>query len=256
MKRFKLFVLGAIFLMIYVCFNGYTVSAKDVLKEKSSTNIFGDVLGTIEIYDNGQVSIKYKYGLRKAEVFYCEKGSSCENNVYSIVVIMESNSINTYKNDDVNLAIYNYTINLERDKEYKVKVRAYIATSKSYTGTENLTGSPIITSFQTETDEANVKGGSATSDGSIGDEGINGLMGKLKNIVNTIVIPILYTITGLVLIIKGALLGTQIVKSADDPYVRSEKVRALKWLVIGVAITFVASTLVGVITGFFGDVFK
>jgi len=41
------------------------------------------------------------------------------------------------------------------------------------------------------------------------------------------------------------------VKSADDSETRSQKVHALKWLIIGVAIATMASTVVGVLTGFF-----
>ena len=257
MRKIKLFVCLIISLIISACLDVNCVSAKEILKEKSTSNIFGDVLGTIEIYDNGQVSIKYKYGLRKAEVFYCEKGNDCDNNIYSVITMLEANATNTYKNNEQNLATYTYSINnLEKGKQYKVKVRAYVATSKNYTGSENVTGSPIITSFQTETDEASVTKKTSSNKGEIADEGINGLMDKLTNIVNTVIIPIIYIVTGLVLVIKGALLGVQIVKSADEPELRLQKVHSLKWLVIGVVITYAATSVVGILTGYFGNIFN
>lgn len=90
----------------------------------------------------------------------------------------------------------------------------------------------------------------------IGDEGINNVMNKITNIVNDIVLPIIWAVLGLFLIIKGAILGTQIVKAADEPQVRQEKISSLKWLVIGVTIAYAASGLVGIITGFFSNAFN
>ena len=90
----------------------------------------------------------------------------------------------------------------------------------------------------------------------IKDEGIKSMMSKIEDIVNNTVMPILWVVLGLFLMVKGALLGVQIVKSADEPQVRQEKVGALKWLVIGVAIAYAATFVVRVVIGFFENVFK
>ena len=74
--------------------------------------------------------------------------------------------------------------------------------------------------------------------------------------IGNIILTIILIILGIFLVVKGAILGMQIVKAADEPQVRQEKVGSLKWLVIGVGIAFAASTFVGVITGFFSEVFS
>ncbi len=87
--------------------------------------------------------------------------------------------------------------------------------------------------------------------GSISDTDLAGLMDKINNIGQTI-LNVIYIVLGLFLVIKGALLGMQIVKAADEPQVRQEKIGSLKWLVIGIAIAYgvagVANILVKVIT--------
>lgn len=90
----------------------------------------------------------------------------------------------------------------------------------------------------------------------IGDEGISEAMEKIENIVMNVLLPIIWAVLGLFLVIKGSLLGMQIVKSADEPQVRQEKIGALKWLVIGVAIAYLASGAVYVVTGFFSGAFN
>ena len=87
---------------------------------------------------------------------------------------------------------------------------------------------------------------------SITNSDLANAMVKLGEIVNTIMI-VIYIVLGLFLIIKGALIGFQIVKAADEPQVRQEKIGSLKWLVIGVAIGYgvagVAHVLINVISG-------
>ena len=89
----------------------------------------------------------------------------------------------------------------------------------------------------------------------IEDEEVKSLMEKISGIVYDTVLPIIWIVLGLFLVIKGALLGVQIVKAADEPQVRQEKVGALKWLVIGVAIAYLATGAVRILTGFFSGAF-
>lgn len=89
----------------------------------------------------------------------------------------------------------------------------------------------------------------------IEDEGISNLMEKISKIVKGTVMPIIWAVLGLFLIVKGALLGAQIVKSADEPQIRQEKIGALKWLVIGVAIAYASTGVVTVIMNFFDGTF-
>lgn len=90
----------------------------------------------------------------------------------------------------------------------------------------------------------------------IEDENIEGLMSQITNIVHGTVMPIIWAVLGLFLVVKGTLIGVQIVKAADEPQVRQEKVGSLKWLVIGVAIAYGASFLVSAVVGFFEGAFK
>ena len=86
----------------------------------------------------------------------------------------------------------------------------------------------------------------------LSDSALIGAMEKLGSIVSTIMI-VIYIVLGLFLVIKGALLGFQIIKAADEPQVRQEKIGSLKWLVIGVAIGYgvagIAHVLISVISG-------
>lgn len=88
-----------------------------------------------------------------------------------------------------------------------------------------------------------------TLTGSVGE-----LMDKVEKIVDTIC-AVIYVALGLFLVIKGSLLGLQIVKAADEPQVRQEKIGSLKWLVIGVAIASAVTLVADVVTGYFDQMF-
>jgi len=90
----------------------------------------------------------------------------------------------------------------------------------------------------------------------IDNEGIKNAMSKIEDIVNNTVMPIIWIVLGLFLVVKGALLGVQIVKAADEPQVRQEKVGSLKWLVIGVAIAYASTFVVRVVVSYFEKAFN
>ena len=90
----------------------------------------------------------------------------------------------------------------------------------------------------------------------IEDEELRSMMDKVTDVVMSIVMPVLYTVIGVFLVVKGALLGFQIVKAADEPQVRQEKIGALKWLVIGVAIAYAAAGVVHAVTGIISGAFN
>ena len=92
-------------------------------------------------------------------------------------------------------------------------------------------------------------------DADLSAAGFGDLMAKANSIVNVIV-TIIYVVLGLFLVVKGALLGVQIVKAADEPQVRQEKIGSLKWLVIGVAIAYAVTIVADVLVNYFADTAK
>lgn len=105
-------------------------------------------------------------------------------------------------------------------------------------------------------DVRDVIDGSGFGNTDIEDADIEGLMTKIEKIVNNTIMPILWVVLGLFLIVKGTLIGVQIVKAADEPQVRQEKVGSLKWLVIGVAIAYASTFVVKIVLGYFEKAFK
>ena len=101
----------------------------------------------------------------------------------------------------------------------------------------------------------NVLEGGLSVGASLSDPSLSSAMKVVTEIAQTI-LTIIYIVLGLFLVIKGALLGMQIVKAADEPQVRQEKIGSLKWLVIGIAIaygvSFVAQLLVNYFKGQIG----
>ena len=89
----------------------------------------------------------------------------------------------------------------------------------------------------------------------ISDSSLAGVMTKLGDIVQ-LILNIIYIVLGLFLIIKGAILGMQIVKAADEPQVRQEKIGSLKWLVIGVAIAYGVAGVANIALKLFADNLK
>ena len=241
------FIYLLIFLLGFIFFinDSQNVHAAQIISQMTKTDIFGDTLGVAKIYDDGKIEIEYKYGIKEITASYCMKKDDCDSLVnYSYLYILSSNKENPNKNENIDeMATYSYKIKLNKSGEYKIKIDVYYG-AKNYDG-----GSLFISSRQTlDTGETYIK---ISSSNDIEDEEINKTLIEVTEIVNTIVIPIIYGLITIVLIIKGALIGTAIVKSADDPQVRQEKIGSLKWLVIGVVVAYSANTLVGVFTGFF-----
>lgn len=86
--------------------------------------------------------------------------------------------------------------------------------------------------------------------GDLGSEpDVTNALAKAAEIVDDILI-IIYAVLGLFLVVKGALIGMQIVKAADEPQVRQEKIGSLKWLVIGVAIAYAVTVAADFLVGY------
>ena len=230
--------------------SGISVSAREVIGSATLDNMT-ETLGSIYVNDDGKVVVEYKYGLKKITLYYCEK-EQCVSGNYLMKEIMESSLDIPNKNDSEDMATYSFYIDPPKDKEYSVIVEGFFGANSSYKGSENANNWPIR-KIQADTGENYLKVDSKSN--GIRDKRLSKLMDDVVEIVNTMVIPVIYIITSLFLVIKGAILGFQIVKSADQPETRREKIHALKWLVIGVAITYAATSVVGLVSGFFKDAF-
>lgn len=230
------------------------VSAAEVYATVTSQDIFGDTISKVTVYSNGKIELEYKYGLRKADVYYCVKGEQCDSGNYSTPInIVDATALAPFKNTEAGLAKHTYNLKLDSDFQYRVRVEAFFGTSSAYSGTESVYGSFTVGSVQiADTNENYINGKNL---GGVGDKELRGAMSKIQVVVNKAVLPIIYIITSLFFIIKGTILGFQIVKSADEPSTRREKIHGLKWLIIGVAITYAATSVVGLITGFFKNEF-
>ena len=86
------------------------------------------------------------------------------------------------------------------------------------------------------------------------DSSVQEAINAVTGIVQTLLI-VIYVVLGLFLVVKGALLGMQIVKAADEPQVRQEKIGSLKWLVIGVAIAYGVTFAANLLVNYFKEAF-
>lgn len=78
----------------------------------------------------------------------------------------------------------------------------------------------------------------------IEDKGIKTVIQQITDITYNIVLPVIWALLGVLLVVKGSIVGAQIVKSADEPQVRQEKIGSLKWFVIGIAIAYGATGVI------------
>lgn len=77
------------------------------------------------------------------------------------------------------------------------------------------------------------------------------LWNTISGIVQTI-IWILVGVLAVILIIKGVSTALAVVKAADEPQVRQEKLGSFKYLAIGLGVALVIAVLAGTLLGLFG----
>lgn len=175
-------------------------------------------------------------------------------------------------NADSNITSYTFTISKDKDpvlnqinnlidrgyREFVVFAQANFCAKRYVNGDGTVGGCQFydsIKSAKISTNIVNIENDHFGFDAETDDSGINDMMDKISGIVKETVLPIIWVVLGLFLVVKGAMLGVQIVKSADEPQVRQEKVGALKWLIIGVAIAYASTGVVTVVMNFFDGTF-
>lgn len=183
---------------------------------------------------------------------YIAMGDAADDNVTRFTFIVEKNK-DPILSDLANLNGQNYTLFVTTNFCARRS-----GSNGVYTGCEYWDPdiSKLYTKLHVSMDDLQNGLFIGATDGEIADDGINSMMTKIEDIVNGTVMPILWAVLGLFLVIKGTITGVQIVKSADEPQVRQEKIGSLKWLVIGVAIAYGATFAVSVVLSFFENTFQ
>lgn len=69
----------------------------------------------------------------------------------------------------------------------------------------------------------------------------------------TTIIWILVGVLAVILIVKGVTTALAVVKAADEPQVRQEKLGSFKYLAIGMGVALVIAVLAGTLLSVFGD---
>ena len=144
----------------------------------------------------------------------------------------------------------------ERDNRYVVFVQTVFCTVRSKTGDtyngcqywDNNSDTLITEKFAKR--EFIAKDLIKNNISDIENEELDSVVQKISDVVYDTIMPIIWVVLTVFLVVKGTLLGVQIVKAADEPQVRQEKIGSLKWLVIGVGVAALASGAVTFITGF------
>lgn len=290
-RYFSIIVFCTFFIFL---FNSRNVSA-DFEPEKNTTSIsVSGKKDNGKTYINININVKYQKGMdtTQAKFFLCTTGEgdakldSCINDVGSSLIAsgnyieLSNRSAESFVSTreatfaDKNITSNDFSFNVnsfdvsETDESQKFVIFVFT----SYCSVRSKSGDEFVGCQYHYPDnkalQEGVKnyvslvftGGDVLSSRSIAteieDEGINNMVNKISEIVYGTVMPIIWALLGIFLVVKGTLLGVQIVKAADEPQIRQEKVGALKWLIIGVAIAAGASGAVQAIAGYLSGAFK
>ena len=215
------------------------------------------------------LSVQYQNGIVGLTTYICDNNTSsaqnCKSNYITKFVegtfssesplINDSNEVRVFNpvytthSDGKPLNSYSDTIDSEGKSlsTYKIAVFAQfcIVAAKDDNG--------VTSCYNAEQQERPITFESFSLDQGITTSNeVNETLAKVLNVVNNIFIPILWGALGIFLIVKGILLGMDIVKSADDPDTRRRKVGGLVWLIIGVFIGYAVTILASYFMSMFG----
>lgn len=219
--------------------------------------------------DKLEVSIQYQLGIKDVVVYICTKNdiqSSCTDDGYKskyvdqLIKGEDSAQINRSEEptvitlefvsatDGEQLSEYRDEVlsNGKVDSTYRIMVEAKFCSVRTADHLQCNTwvndGASIL--VLNEQFELN-KGITNSSE-------LNQTLAEMLNIVNNIVIPAMWALLAVLLIIRGILLGIDIVKLADEPEARKNKVNGLVWLIIGVAAGYGITIAASLVMSSFG----
>ena len=205
--------------------------------------------------------VNYVEASNKSELDFIAKGSAnnVDDEITTHVFTVTKKESDSLEGDYILNNLNALTNGSQESTKYVLFVQASFCAVRNFDAEGNVSGCQYYDDakfVKVDIDLMDLKNGDRLDKVSTGDEDLDNMFQKISDIVYAVVIPIIWIVLGLFLVVKGSILGVQIVKSADEPQVRQEKIGSLKWLIIGVAISAAAAGFVKVIIGFFSGVFK
>lgn len=220
--------------------------------------------------DKVTMTVQYQYGLKDLEVYICignapetcttiggttfltkfvdsaltEPNKGIVNRGNDVTTYYDDNG---YSNPEAGKRLSEYSDRYDSDGKlnntYTIMVKASFCTTRNTAKTECVkwTSSTLILNEKFD-----------ISSGLTSSSELNTTIGKILNITNSIVIPILWVALGVLLIVRGILLSIDIVKSSDEPEVRKKKINGLVWLVVGVLIGYIVTIAARIVMDMFG----
>ena len=261
-KSFIFICAAFIFMLFFSCESVgaefYEVSRNGIVEESVSVKRSDDEV---------RFSMNYQNGIGDVKVYICDSQDNC--NIGSALTYFEDSAlritgdtggrINTAQNATSSELVYsvptsgdhlstyrdrydNSTGKLNNIYYLKVEAKFCITRNAEKTACTMWDNQPYVWGKKIDLDNG----------GLTGDSQINQTLAQMLNIVNTIVIPILWVLMAALLIIRGIMLGMDIVKSSDEPDVRKKKISGLVWLFIGVGVGYAITITANIVMGMFG----
>ncbi|MBR3891666.1 MAG: hypothetical protein IKJ30_06340 [Bacilli bacterium] len=261
-KTSKLFSLFATFIFVLFLFAPVRANAayepSEYAKMLTGKNQF--VVDPTSSDEGLVVTIQYKYKVKDLIVVICEAAAnqdscktsyeSAEIDGYRISVFKKASyDMNTGSQESMTEttpfsgATLGSPIRDYANGKYKVYVSADVCELRS-ANKQNC--SSWINDHVLYFDEIEIKGAFT------GNADVNNIIADVLTIVNNYVIPVLWVAMGILLIVRGVILAIGIIKASDEAEVRSNKIKGLVWLVIGVFAGFVMTIGASWIMSVFG----
>lgn len=233
MKKVLYCLLGCVFIFLFN-FNSVVHAETKVVEKAVAPGISASdpEVGSIILYDNYKLEFNYVRSVKNIKIWVCEK-NMCDMDNPTIgsnqVYIDESKKL------EYDLTEY-FVVEEGKNATYIVKATAEFSVTY-YSG-------PSIATLNHEIEIKNVDGEILFN---ILTEESEGAIKAVK----TWVLPGLYVLFALTLVIKGVLLGIDIVNYSDQPDVRREKIHAFVYFGIGIIAVSLVTTCVGFLMGLF-----
>ena len=211
------------------------VSAEDnVLKEVQATVVKeGEKSpGNIKLYGDYTIEFNFEHALNGYKIWVCEE-DDCDDKTPTI-----ASSQIFYGPDNISKKLTEYmSVEEGEEKVYIIKAQGTFRNSKT-----SYTANIVKLEYKVELKKV---------DGKIFyDAFVEESQSALK-VIKKWVIPGLYILFALTIIVKGILLGIDIVHLADQPDLRREKIRAFIYFFVAMIAVTIVTTSVGYITGLF-----